>query len=304
MDPLSITASTIGITQFAISSIVQLHDFIDNLAEAKEVVQDIATNLEGVQRPLAALKEITISDQETYAAAKADLEKTGVGEAVNKCGQACADFTENLKKWTKNSSDMKFSLRDRFSVGIWNREKIRTFRMQVQSCQATVQFAIASTQLIVQLRSEYKLQTDGEKLRTELQALEAKIQEHINFTKNQQDEAQRREQELRRVPADEEDDGAQRTLALQEVEKQSRLLEADRASSAVVFSQVRSGRTGQDIGNVMTSDDSRALVGLPESVVGKVNQRIKDVTTQKNSAAAVGVFDKTVDMRGFFNRPS
>ncbi|EXJ77534.1 hypothetical protein A1O3_09761 [Capronia epimyces CBS 606.96] len=302
MDPLSLTASTIGITQFAIDSIVRLREFIDNVAEAKEVVQDIVSNLEDVQRPLAALEELTISDRKTYAAAKADLENTGVGEAVNKCGQACADFMDNLKQWTKHSSDQKFSLRDRFSVGIWNKEKIRTFRMQVQSCQATVQFAIASTQLIVQLRSEYKLQTDSEKLRTKLQALEDKIQEHINLTKNQQDEAQRRRQELQREPADEEDGGAQRTLALQEVEKQSRLLEADQVSSAVVFYQVRSERTGQDIGNIRTSDDSRALVGLPESVVGKVHQRIKDVTTHNNSAAAVGVFDKSVDMRDFFKK--
>jgi hypothetical protein len=147
MDPLSIIASTLGITQFAISSIVQLNDFIDNLAEAKEVAQDIASNLEGVQRPLAALEELHISDPATFATAKIDLEKTGVVEAVNNCGQACASFTEKLKQWTKHSSGTRFSLRDRFSVGIWNKEKIRTFQIQVQSCQATVQFAIASTQL-------------------------------------------------------------------------------------------------------------------------------------------------------------
>ncbi len=147
MDPLSITASSLGITQFAVSSIVQLHDFINNLAEANEVVQDITSHLEGVQRPLAALEELAILDPIAYTAAKADLEKTGVVEAVNNCGQACANFTDNLKRWTKHSSDAKFSLRDRFSVGIWNKEKIRTFRMQVQSCQATVQFAVTSTQL-------------------------------------------------------------------------------------------------------------------------------------------------------------
>ena len=147
MDPLTITTSAIGITQFAISSIVQLHDFINDLAEAKEVARDITSNLKGVQRPLAALEELTISDPTTYATAKADLEKTGVVEAVNNCGQACANFTDNLKRWTKHFSGTKISLRDRFSVGVWNKEKIRTFRMQVQSCQATVQFAITSTQL-------------------------------------------------------------------------------------------------------------------------------------------------------------
>jgi hypothetical protein len=111
------------------------------------VVQDIASNLEAVQRPLAALEELKISDSATYTAAKEDLEKTGVAEAVNKYGQAYADFINKLKQWTKHSSSMKLSLRDRLSVGLWNKEKIRTFRTQVQSCQATVQFAVESTQL-------------------------------------------------------------------------------------------------------------------------------------------------------------
>jgi DNA gyrase/topoisomerase IV subunit A len=156
---------------------------------------------------------------------------------------------------------------------------------------------------IVQLRSEQTPKTDREKLKTQLQALEAQIKEHIDLIKKQQDEAQRRRQELQEEPEDEEDGGAQRALAIQEVEKQSGLLEADQTSSTVVFSQVHSKRTGQDIVNIITSDNSKALVGMPESVVGAVNQRIKDVTTQNMSAAAVGVFDKNVDMRNFF-KPS
>jgi hypothetical protein len=55
MDPFSITVGALGITEFAISSIDKLRDFINGLAEAKEVVQDIASTLEAVQRPLAAL---------------------------------------------------------------------------------------------------------------------------------------------------------------------------------------------------------------------------------------------------------
>jgi hypothetical protein len=147
MDPFSITVGALGITQFAISSIVQLRDSIYDLAEAKEVVQDVASNLDAVRRPLAALGELSISDEATYTAAKEDLEKTGVVEAVNNCGQACADFTKNLERWTRHSSSTKLSLRDRLSVGVWNKEKIRTFRTQVRSCQAIVQFAIQSTQL-------------------------------------------------------------------------------------------------------------------------------------------------------------
>lgn len=135
---------------------------------------------------------------------------------------------------------------------------------------------------MVQLRSEKLSETNREGLKQQLQNLEAKIEEHLDFTGKQQAEAQKRTQELQEESEDEEDGGAQRTLVIREIEERSRLLEADQVSSGVVFSQARSTRTGQEIGKVTTSDDSRALVGLPESVVGRINQRIRDVTTQNN----------------------
>lgn len=149
MDPFSITVGALGITQFAISSIGNLREFINGLDEAKDVLHDVTSDLEAIQLPLSALENLQISDDKTYLVAKEDLENTGVAEAVNKCGQTCADFTKRLEQWTKHSTTTKLSLRDRLSVGLWNKEKIRTFRTQVHSCQAIVQFAIDSTQLYV-----------------------------------------------------------------------------------------------------------------------------------------------------------
>ena len=147
MDPFSITAGAIGITGFATTSIAQLHSLVDNLSEAQDLVTDVASSLANIERPLAALEQLSISDESTSIAAKEDLRKAGVAEAVNECGNACNEFSKNLTKWTKHSSTTKLSLRDRLSVGVWNREKIRTLKMQLQSCEATVQFAVTSTQL-------------------------------------------------------------------------------------------------------------------------------------------------------------
>ncbi|KAI1743228.1 hypothetical protein F4680DRAFT_445106 [Xylaria scruposa] len=281
MDPFSIVASALGITRFAASSILKLHKFIDGLAEAKEVVQDIASTLDGIQRPLASLGELSTSDR-----AMEDLKKTGVVEAVNKCGKACDKFNKDLEKWTKHSSSTKLSLRDRLSVGVWNREKIRTFRLQIQSCQANVQFAIASTQLIAQHRSK----TEHKELEDQLLALQKAIEEHLVLTNEQHFEVQRRREDLQEVSEDEEDDGAQRTLAIKEVEEQSRLLEDDQISSGSILSQVQSERTEHRIGNIVTSGNSQVWVGMPASVVGRITQQIGNVTTTEGSAARVGVF--------------
>lgn len=147
MDPFSITAGAVGITGFATTSIMQLHSLINSLPEAQDVAKDIASSLTSIERPLAALKQLDVSDEATSIAVKEDLMKIGVAEAVNRCGDVCNDFSKNLTKWTKHSSATKMSLRDRLSVGVWNKEKICTLRTQLLSCQATVHFAITSTQL-------------------------------------------------------------------------------------------------------------------------------------------------------------
>jgi hypothetical protein len=150
---------------------------------------------------------------------------------------------------------------------------------------------------MVQLRSEKTTETDRENVKGQLQILETNIQEHLDLTWRQQDQAQERKKALEDEPEDEEDSGAQRTLAIKEVEQQSRLLEADQVSCGVIFSQVRSKWSGQEISNIITLDGSKALVGLPESVVGKINQRITDVRTEGGSVAVVGVYSGNMGLK-------
>jgi hypothetical protein len=150
---------------------------------------------------------------------------------------------------------------------------------------------------MVQLRSEKTTETEREKVKGQLRALETKIQEHLDLTQRQQDQVQERTRALEDEVEDEEDGGAQRTLAMKEIEQQSRLLEADQVSCGVVFSQVRSKRSGQEISNIITLDNSKALVGLPESVVGKINQRIVDVRTEGGSVAVVGVYSGNINLK-------
>ncbi|RWA05544.1 hypothetical protein EKO27_g9559 [Xylaria grammica] len=250
MDPFSTTVGALDITEFA------------------EVLQDIASTLEGVQQPLASVGELSLSEE-----AIRDLKNTGVVEAVNKCGDACAEFNKSLKKWTKHSSATKLSLRDRLSV---------------QSCQPNVQFAVTGTQLIVQLRSK----TDRKDLEEQLLDLQTKIEKHPVLVNDQHLEAQRRKEELQQSSEDEEDDDdAQRTLAIEEVEEQSRLLEDEQVSSGVILSQIQAERTGQKIGDVITSGNSTAWVGMPACVVGRITQQIGNVETTEGSIDRVGVFN-------------
>ncbi|KAJ6013159.1 hypothetical protein N7522_003514 [Penicillium canescens] len=256
MDPFSISVGAIGITEFALSSISKLRGILDGLDEANDVMQDVTFELEAIRHPLSILEDLQISDEPTYLAAKRDLERTGVAEAVNKCGQACDKFSKRLEKWTKHSNTTELSIRDRLSVGLWNREKIRTFRMQVHSCQSIVQFAIDSAQLIILVRSENASKTKRQETEKQLRVLETAIQKHIELTKIQQDEALQRRKDLESLEDEDEEDDGQRTLAIRETEEQSRLLEADQSASGIV-SQILS-TLSVPRGNTYTIDFSNS----------------------------------------------
>jgi hypothetical protein len=113
---------------------------------------------------------------------------------------------------------------------------------------------------MAQMRSEKAAGKNHESVEKQLQALETTIEEHLALTKKQQDEIQARKRELEEGPEDEDDDDDddQRERAIEEVRKQARILEADQVSSAVIFSQVQSTRSGQDITKIFTSTNSKA----------------------------------------------
>ena len=149
MDPLSLTVAALGITDFAISRFNELRGVIDDIKEAKEELNDVQSSLENITSTLDALGELGINSTDNTAVLE-DLKKTRVSDAVNSCSEACEAFSKNIKKWRRKSGSERMSFRERFLIGVWKKETIRTLRTRVQGCQATVQFAVASCQLYEQ----------------------------------------------------------------------------------------------------------------------------------------------------------
>jgi hypothetical protein len=143
---------------------------------------------------------------------------------------------------------------------------------------------------------------DRMELDRKLDDLATKMNKHLELTKSQRSDIENLKHELQEEIDEEEDGGAEqeRTLALQELREQLSLLEEGQISCGVISLRLHSERTSQEISDVLTRDDSNALVGLPESVVGEINQRVRNITTEKHSSAMVGVFDSNVNMQSFF----
>lgn len=148
MDPFSISMAAVGITGTAISGMNTLRGTFTGLRDVQEDLDAMRLQLENTRQPLDTLQSLVLSPDEAYnATSKEILAKTGMADAVNDCGKACEDFNKRLQKWTRHSTEDELSLRDKMSIGLWNKERVRTFRTRIETCQRTVHLAISSTQL-------------------------------------------------------------------------------------------------------------------------------------------------------------
>ena len=144
---------------------------------------------------------------------------------------------------------------------------------------------------MVQLRSEQSFDADRQSTKQRLQVLKTKIEDHREWTQQLSDENIDRRDQLQVAIAEAEGEAQDDlAIAIREVDEQDRILEEDFVSSTVLHAEVHAKLAEQTIGNVMMGDGSITTVGLPKSVVGKMNQRIGNVTAESNSRGAVGVY--------------
>lgn len=143
---------------------------------------------------------------------------------------------------------------------------------------------------LVQLRSGVASANAHNEIETQLSTLQTEILQHLDATNEEQRITLQRLEELRIEEDDGDTDDAERDLAIAEVQSRSKVLETAQVCKGVVYTQIHSRISQQSIEDVITSAESSAIVGLPETVVGKINLRIRSVHTTDHSKAMVGVF--------------
>lgn len=119
-----------------------------------------------------------------------------------------------------------------------------------------------------------------------LQDLEKKFKVHVYLTTEHLETTHSRMEQL-----EENYDGTPEMYqAINGLQKLAGNLQNDQVASSVVFAQAESNRRAINIVKVLTSDNSNAYVGLPASIVGRVNLRVKEVTAQARSTSHVRIF--------------
>lgn len=138
MDPLSITASVVGITTAALQSVQFLVRTIDGVKGAPEIIEGVTADLRAIQPVLQSLLQTT----QDYSSQLVLSEQ--IKHAVENCERACRTFQSQVEQWMENSNADRMFWVDRWKVGLFGLERIKTFRAQLNDCKGTLSVALST----------------------------------------------------------------------------------------------------------------------------------------------------------------
>jgi hypothetical protein len=137
-DPLSITASIVGITVPALHGTRLLLDDLQQLKDAPKTVKRLTDDVHSVHAALELLKGIEDRDWKSLGKSVAEQSE----ETIRSCTQACNLFKADLQKWTRHSEDGKLAWQDRANVGFFKKDHVKAMSEQLQSCKLAINLIV------------------------------------------------------------------------------------------------------------------------------------------------------------------
>jgi hypothetical protein len=149
-DGLSVAASVVGITATALQSVQFLSRTIDNIKDVPDAVKSIRVDLQAVEPVLRHLdtalqgdvSQIVLSDEVKFAA--------------ENCARACTAFQTLLGHWMRHSTEEKTFWMDRWRLGLFGQDRIKTFKGQLNDCKGTLSVALSAASVYVSSPMEWK----------------------------------------------------------------------------------------------------------------------------------------------------
>ena len=142
-DGLGAAASVVGIVAAAVQSVQFLSATIDNIKDAPDTIRNINLDLRAVEPVLRKLDTASQSDGLQIVL------NAEVKSAVENCNRACTDFKMLLSGWMKHSTEEKIFWADRWRVGLFGQERIKTFKAQLSDCKSTLNVALQTAHMYV-----------------------------------------------------------------------------------------------------------------------------------------------------------
>ncbi|KAG4435557.1 hypothetical protein IFR05_008968 [Cadophora sp. M221] len=284
MDPLSITASVVGITTAALQSAQFLVKTIDNIKDAPSTIKDLSADLRVVE---SVLRELNANVQDDSLQI---IRSSQIGPAVENCDRACKAFQLQVERWMKHSKEDKIFWISRWKIGLFGPDRIKTFKGQLNDCKSTLNIALTTANLL-EVASQKELAKEQKD--SILEATEADLEQELTRAGKEMVEI---EQSLQRFTVggsterDEESEQSKKEL-LRELERQQAASTALRNMCEEALSRTVYQRTGQKIKGIKATNDGIALAGfinVPKEELN-ISQDISDVSADNRGFVIVGV---------------
>jgi len=146
MDPLSVTASVIGITTFAWDSFKAAYELVDGLGNAPKVIAHSKKLLSETQSTLNGLKTSLTSGSAPSAVLDSILQEIRLGVALESARAVCDEFSETIRRFTNHSTDLRLSKCDRLTI-TFRESTINRLNQQLGKCQRTISLTLVSINL-------------------------------------------------------------------------------------------------------------------------------------------------------------
>ncbi|KFY18216.1 hypothetical protein V492_00036 [Pseudogymnoascus sp. VKM F-4246] len=150
-DPLSITASVVGISVAALHGTRLLLEDLQQLKDAPKTVKRLVEEVYSVNTALALIQDVEDREWESLGADLAILLKT----TICNCKQACDLFRADLQRWTRHSEDGKLAWKDRANVGFFKQAQIKAMSEQVSNSRLAITSAVSIANLYVSVRHSH-----------------------------------------------------------------------------------------------------------------------------------------------------
>jgi hypothetical protein len=133
-DPLSITASVVGIIVPALHGTRLLLEDLQQLKDAPKIVKRLVEDVHGVDIALKLIQSVEDREWDLLGAGIAEQSKA----TISSCTQACDLFRTDLQRWTRHSDDRKLAWQDRANVGFFKQGQIKAMSEQLSNCKLTI----------------------------------------------------------------------------------------------------------------------------------------------------------------------
>jgi hypothetical protein len=133
-DPLSITASVVGIIVPALHGTRLLLEDLQQLKDAPKTVKRMVEDVRSVDTALKLLQGVEQREWGFLGSGIAKQSET----TISSCTQACDHFRANLQRWTRHSEDGKLAWHDRANMGFFKQGQIKAMSEQLSNCKLTI----------------------------------------------------------------------------------------------------------------------------------------------------------------------